>query len=57
MNLGEWTSADIIHRFAADEPGWQKVFFRAWEKMQLNGYTVEELDQAPSNGDILAPYQ
>ena len=42
--------------FADDHNIWQKSFFDAWEKMQLNGYKIENLDEAPKNGQLLAPF-
>ena len=49
------SSADIVAQFANDHDHWQTTFFTAWEKMQLNGYRVDELTEAPPNGQLLAP--
>ena len=47
-------SADIVAKFADDHDEWQTSFFDAWEKMQLNGYTKEDLVVSPENGQLLA---
>ena len=49
-------SADIVAMFADDHDLWQKTFFDAWEKMQINGYDMTSLTEAPSNGQLLAPF-
>ena len=48
-------SADIVAKFADDHALWQKTFFEAWEKMQLNGYDLDVLKESPQNGQLLAP--
>ena len=50
------TSANIVAKFADDHDLWSKTFFNAWEKMQLNGYITKDLDESPSNGNLLAPF-
>ena len=42
--------------FADDHDLWQKTFFDAWEKMQINGYDMTSLTEAPINGQLLAPF-
>ena len=49
------TSAEIVTKFADSHNEWQKSFFDAWEKMQLNGYIKEDLTESPENGYLLAP--
>ena len=48
--------ADIVALFADDHDVWQATFFDAWEKMQTNGYELDELTIGPPNGEIQAPY-
>ena len=45
---------DIVELFANDHDAWQKSFFDAWEKLQLNGYDLKDLKQAPANGQLMA---
>jgi hypothetical protein len=45
---------DIVESLAEDNHYWQEIFFNAWEKFQLNGYTKEELTEAPENGNLFA---
>ena len=45
--------ADIVAKFAEDHDAWTESFFDAWEKIQLNGYSVEDLTEAPENGNLL----
>jgi len=45
-----------VTKFADSHDEWQKSFFNAWEKMQLNGYKKEELMESPENGQLLAPF-
>jgi len=46
--------ADIVARFADNAKEWQSTFFNAWEKLQMNGYNVEDLTIAPENGNLQA---
>ena len=46
--------ADIVARFADNAKEWQTTFFNAWEKLQMNGYNVEDLTIAPENGNLQA---
>ena len=41
-------------KFAEDTEDWQFTFFNAWEKLQLNGYNVEDLTIAPENANLQA---
>ena len=43
---------DIVEEFAENHDLWQDTFFEAWEKLQLNGYNLEDLKEAPSNGQL-----
>ena len=40
----------------SDHDIWQKTFFNAWEKLQLNGYNLEDLKEAPVNGQLMASF-
>ena len=44
---------DIVEKFADDHDDWQKTFFNAWEKMQMNGYDQADLAISPENGNLL----
>ena len=46
--------ADIVDLFAKDSQAWQEVFFNAWEKMQINGYELDDLTVAPAIGNLIA---
>ena len=46
------TLPKIVEQFAENHDIWQDTFFKAWEKLQLNGYTLEDLTEAPSNGHL-----
>ena len=46
--------ADIVDSFAKDSQAWQETFFNAWEKMQINGYELDDLTVAPPNGNLIA---
>jgi hypothetical protein len=43
-----------VARFADNAKEWQSTFFNAWEKLQMNGYNVEDLTIAPENGNLQA---
>ena len=45
---------DIVELFANDHDAWQKSFFDAWEKLQLNGYSLKDMKKAPANGKLMA---
>ena len=47
---------EIVELFAADHQAWQTHFFNGWEKLQVNGYDVKELKEAPANGQLMAPF-
>ena len=49
-------SADIVAKFADDHDEWQRAFFDAWEKMQLNGYDKADMTESPENARLL-PFQ
>ena len=48
------TLADIVDLFAKDSQSWQETFFNAWEKMQINGYELDDLTVAPPIGNLIA---
>ena len=53
---GEGSLPNIVEEFADDHDIWQKTFFNAWEKLQLNGYNLEDLKEAPVNGQLMASF-
>ena len=52
----EESSGELVAKFADSHDEWQKTFFDAWEKMQLNGYNKEIMEVNPGNGQLLAPF-
>ena len=44
---------DIVEQFAEDHDVWQEAFFDGWEKMQTNGYALDDLEIAPTEGNLL----
>ena len=46
--------ADIVDLFASDRQAWLETFFNAWEKMQINGYDLDDLTEAPAIGNLIA---
>ena len=50
----EESSSEIVAAFADSHDEWQKSFFSAWEKMQLNGYNKKDMIEGPENGNLLA---
>jgi len=47
-------SADIVAAFADDHDLWARVFLQAWQKMQKNGYSNQDLTNGPSNSWLLS---
>ena len=46
-------SADIVAAFAEDHDLWAETFLEAWDKLQTNGYHLDQLTVGPENSWLL----